>query len=133
MTSKRITPEYMIFTEKKGGWGVYQDSSSRADSTHTTEEQATEAAHKAQAYLEKRRAESAATQATNEARYQAAERAAQAPELATDRQVSYILDLIHQGRHEEGGFITGPTTREGVEQMTKVAASTYINSLTGNY
>lgn len=52
---------------------------------------------------------------------------------ATDRQVDYIMSLLRSGRHQEGGFMTGPTTREGVAAMSKREASAYITSLTGQY
>ncbi|MFC8723785.1 hypothetical protein [Streptomyces bacillaris] len=55
--------------------------------------------------------------------------------LATDRQVDYILRLLTARRRsgEGGGFFDGPTDRAGIEQLTRADASTYINSLTGNY
>lgn len=53
--------------------------------------------------------------------------------LATARQIDFIMDLISQGRREEGGFYNGPTTREDVELMTKKDASVYITSLLGDY
>lgn len=51
----------------------------------------------------------------------------------TDTQIETIMDLIHDGAHEEGGFYSGPTTRAGVEAMTREDASTYITSLKGDY
>lgn len=53
--------------------------------------------------------------------------------LATPRQIEFIMDLIDQGRREEGGFYYGPTKREDVELMTKADASAYITSLLGDY
>lgn len=55
------------------------------------------------------------------------------PDRATERQVSYIMSLISQGAHEEGGFIAGPTTRAEIAKLTKAEASAYITSLKGNY
>lgn len=55
--------------------------------------------------------------------------------LATPRQVSYILSLLaaRQRNGDGGGFMTGPTDRAGIEQMTRREASTYIDSLRENY
>ena len=53
--------------------------------------------------------------------------------LATPRQVEYIMALIDRGAHEEGGFYSGPTTREKVAMMDRKSASLYIDSLKGNY
>ena len=53
--------------------------------------------------------------------------------LATPRQVEYIMTLIARGAHEEGGFYSGPTTREKVAMMDRKSASLYIDSLKGNY
>lgn len=53
--------------------------------------------------------------------------------LASERQVSYIMSLIHRGAHHEGGFFSGPTTLAGVQSLTRSEASTYIDSLTGRY
>lgn len=69
-------------------------------------------------------------------RKKAAERKATgtpAGQLATPRQVEFIMDLIHRGAHEEGGFMTGPTTRDEVAKMSRQAASGYITSLQGRY
>lgn len=56
--------------------------------------------------------------------------------LATPRQVEYILQLL-QRREINGdgdGFVVGgPTTRAQVELLSRTQASTYIDSLTGNY
>jgi hypothetical protein len=55
--------------------------------------------------------------------------------LATPRQVNYILDLLAQ-RNRDGdtsGFYNGPTDEAGVARLTRSEASTYINSLKGNY
>ena len=56
-----------------------------------------------------------------------------AANLATPRQVEYIMALIARGAHEEGGFYSGPTTREKVAMMDRKSASLYIDSLKGNY
>lgn len=55
--------------------------------------------------------------------------------LATERQVDYILQLLaaREISGEGGGFFTGPKTRAGLEELSKVEASNYITSLTGNY
>ncbi|WP_341741291.1 hypothetical protein [Trueperella pyogenes] len=54
-------------------------------------------------------------------------------DYATPRQVEFILDLIAKGRHEEGGFFIGPTSREEIKKMTRANASLYITSLLGDY
>ncbi|MDO5067471.1 MAG: hypothetical protein Q4D96_09355 [Propionibacteriaceae bacterium] len=51
----------------------------------------------------------------------------------TDSQVDQIMALIWEGRHEEGGFYVGPTTREGVEAMSREDADLYLTSLQGEY
>ena len=56
-----------------------------------------------------------------------------AVDLATPRQVEYIMALIDRGAHEEGGFYSGPTTREKVAMMDRKSASLYIDSLKGSY
>lgn len=55
--------------------------------------------------------------------------------LATDAQVKYILDLLRQRslRGDGGGFMTGPTTKDGIERLTRAQASTYITSLREEY
>ncbi|MEU5157270.1 hypothetical protein [Glycomyces sp. NPDC021274] len=64
-----------------------------------------------------------------------AELTAQKGELATPRQIDYIMSLLAQREisGEGGGFYYGPTTRAGVEEMSKAEASVYIRSLTGDY
>ncbi|MDO4610942.1 hypothetical protein [Corynebacterium sp.] len=52
---------------------------------------------------------------------------------ATSAQVSYIMDLLHQGAADEGGFFRGPRTLEGVRALSRRDASQYIDSLTGEY
>lgn len=52
---------------------------------------------------------------------------------ATPRQVDFIMDLISQGRHLEGGWFIGPTTIEDVKKLSKSDASRYISSLLGEY
>lgn len=119
----------------EAGWAVYHNDGSTPLTQHGDDQAAAvEAAKAAQARADERKAAKAAEQAKKEAAD--AERAALIAEkgpLATGPQVAYIMDLIHQGRHKEGGFYTGPTTREGVARLTKAEASTYITSLTGNY
>lgn len=77
-------------------------------------------------------AEDAAREAAEAKRADAARR--KGP-LATGRQVEYILRLLESRRRtgEGGGFYSGPTTREEVELLSKSEASTYIDSLTGEY
>lgn len=90
-------------------------------------------AKRAQAAAE-RRAQQAAKQAETDAVFAAATAPAPtAPALATERQVDYIMTLIARGAHEEGGFLSGPTTRQDVATLTRREASTYIDSLTGRY
>jgi hypothetical protein len=56
-------------------------------------------------------------------------------ELATARQVDYILQLltVRARTGEGGGFFQGPTDRAGIEELSKAEASTYITSLKGDY
>lgn len=56
-------------------------------------------------------------------------------ELATPRQVDYILQLLamRERTGEGGGFFYGPTDRAGIEEMSKADASAYITSLKGDY
>ncbi|MFF1547174.1 helix-turn-helix domain-containing protein [Streptomyces sp. NPDC058291] len=56
-------------------------------------------------------------------------------ELATERQVNYILQLLaaRDRSGEGGGFFTGPTDRAGIETLSKAEASMYITSLKGDY
>lgn len=56
-------------------------------------------------------------------------------QLATPRQVDYILNLLEQRRisGEGGGFYSGPTDRAGIEELSKNEASVYITSLKGDY
>lgn len=51
--------------------------------------------------------------------------------LATERQVSYIMQLLAQTDGGQGSWYSGPTTLEGVRAMTRSAASTYISALKG--
>jgi len=66
---------------------------------------------------------------------EAAERARTAQNLATERQISYILDLLAQRRRsgEGGGFFNGPTDRAGIAALSRSEASAYIDSLKGDY
>ena len=52
---------------------------------------------------------------------------------ATPRQVAFIMRLIDQGRHKEGGFYNGPTECDQIAAMGRKDASMYIDSLLGNY
>ena len=79
-----------------------------------------------------RKAEKATRAATTKAPAKTAT-APTAGNLATPRQVEYIMTLIARGAHEEGGFYSGPTTREKVAMMDRKSASLYIDSLKGNY
>ncbi|MFC1418607.1 hypothetical protein [Streptacidiphilus cavernicola] len=56
-------------------------------------------------------------------------------ELATPRQVDYILRLLaaRERSGEGGGFFYGPKDRAGIEEMSKADASSYITSLKGDY
>lgn len=78
-------------------------------------------------------AEAAAARRARETRL--AELRAARGELATPRQVDYILQLLaHRERTGEGGgFFYGPRDRAGIEEMSKADASLYITSLKGDY
>lgn len=56
-------------------------------------------------------------------------------DAATGRQVDYIMSLLVKRARsgDRGGFMLGPTTREGVAQMTRTDASAYIDSLRETY
>lgn len=143
--SENITTDYQIIEEQaqrtkrgilkaRAGWNVYNLNSADPTSNHPTREEAIAGAHAAQEKLDARRAERKAereAQAAAEAERKALE--AEKGPLATPRQVNFIMQLIHEGRHREGGFYNGPTEREGVERMSKASASTYITSLLGKY
>lgn len=87
-----------------------------------------------------RRAEQAAYAAVDAAEAAASPattpRAVAAP-AATERQVAFIIRLIGAAqRHGDeglGGFMHGPTTWDGISQLTRREASVYIDSLTGQY
>lgn len=55
--------------------------------------------------------------------------------LATVPQIDYILQLLarREASGEGGGFYYGPTDRAGIEEMSRIEASTYITSLKGDY
>lgn len=55
--------------------------------------------------------------------------------LATPRQVQFILTLLagHAADGDTSGFYNGPTDRASIELLTRSQASTYIDSLKGNY
>ena len=61
--------------------------------------------------------------------------AGQPAELATERQVDYIMSLIARraAYGEADGFMAGPTTREAVAKLSKSQASAYITSMKGGY
>jgi hypothetical protein len=83
-----------------------------------------------------KQAVAAAEQAVREAREtQMAEARAAKGELATPRQVEYILQLLEARKlsGEGGGFATGPTNRAEIELLSKGQASMYITSLKGDY
>lgn len=83
-----------------------------------------------------RQAVASAEKQVREAREaQLAELRARKGELATPRQVDYILQLLAQRRRtgDGGGFFQGPTDRAGIEELTKAEASTYITSLKEEY
>jgi hypothetical protein len=78
----------------------------------------------------------AAEAAVREAREaQLAEARATKGELATVRQVDYILQLLaaREQSGEGGGFYIGPRDRAGIEELSKGEASLYITSLKGDY
>lgn len=141
----QITTDHYITYEKTArktrgiqiekGWAVYHDNGSTPKSQHGEDMEAAEqAAIAAQAATDERKAAKAAEHAKKDTAE--AERAALTAEkgpLATPRQIDYIMTLLSQGRHHEGGFYNGPTTIEGIRKMSKAAASAYITSLTGNY
>lgn len=86
--------------------------------------------------IAKRAAARKAEKATKAATTKAPAETATAPtavNLATPRQVEYIMALIDRGAHEEGGFYSGPTTSEKVAMMDRKSASLYIDSLKGSY
>ena len=61
--------------------------------------------------------------------------AGQPAELATERQVDFIMQLLgwlgFSG--EADGFVSGPTTREEVAKLYKAQARAYITSVKGGY
>ena len=61
--------------------------------------------------------------------------AGQPAELATERQVDFIMSLIARraAYGEADGFMSGPTTREEIAKLSKAQASAYITSLKGGY
>lgn len=78
-----------------------------------------------------------ATNATHNRASQIERRIAEArapkPGIASEAQIRYILRLIAQGRRDEGGFYNGPRDAAGIAALTRIEASTYIDSLTGQY
>ena len=67
----------------------------------------------------------------------AAERVAagQPAELATERQVDFIMSLVARraAYGEADGFMSGPTTHEAIAKLSKAQASAYITSMKGGY
>ena len=61
--------------------------------------------------------------------------AGQPAELATERQVDFIMSLVARraAYGEADGFMSGPTTREAVAKLSKAQASAYITSMKGGY
>ena len=61
--------------------------------------------------------------------------AGQPAELATERQVDFIMKLLAWCgvSGEADGFMSGPTTREAVAKLSKAQASAYITSMKGGY
>ena len=61
--------------------------------------------------------------------------AGQPAELATERQVDFIMKLLALCgvSGEADGFVSGPTTREAVAKLSKAQASAYITSMKGGY
>ena len=61
--------------------------------------------------------------------------AGQPAELATERQVDFIMSLLafRSVSGEADGFVSGPTTREEVAKLSKSQASAYITSMKGGY
>ena len=60
--------------------------------------------------------------------------AGQPAELATERQVDFIMTLLGWlGLGEADGFVSGATTREEVAKISKSLASAYITSMKGQY
>ena len=61
--------------------------------------------------------------------------AGQPAELATERQVDFIMSLVARraAYGEADGFMSGPTTREEVAKLSKSQASAYITSMKGGY
>ena len=54
---------------------------------------------------------------------------------ATTRQIDYITRILDTRRRngDGGGFMTGPTDRDGIARLSQAQASTYIDSLTEQY
>lgn len=61
--------------------------------------------------------------------------AGQPAELATERQVDFIMSLVasRAAYGEADGFMSGPTTREEIAKLSKAQASAYITSMKGGY
>ncbi|MEO3976286.1 hypothetical protein [Streptomyces sp. CAU 1734] len=55
--------------------------------------------------------------------------------MATPAQIEHILRNLarRQRTGDAGGFMTGPTDRDGIARMTRREASKYITSLTEDY
>lgn len=121
--------------KQRAGWNVYHNEGSSPMSEHGEDQAAAEeSARKLQVARDERAAAKKAEQVKADAA--AAEReqltATKGP-LATPRQIDYIMTLLAQGRHHEGGFYVGPTTHTEIAKLSKAEASAYITSLKGTY
>lgn len=153
---KIITEHFGIeFMNRWGGWAVYALSDGEnVTSGFRDEGVATAEAHRRervltgnlteedrqrqarteriQARIDAYRAEEQAEAEAKAQQEQAKARAAQAgEELATGRQVAFIMQLIEQDRHE-GLWMSAPRTEEAVRKMTKRQASQYISAMLEN-
>lgn len=99
-----------------------------------TKEEAIACADKLQEQRNAKRAEKKAQkEAEAKAQQERKELIAQKGPLATPRQINFIMQLIHEGKHREGGIFSGPLERDGVAGLSKKEASLYITSLLGDY
>lgn len=100
----------------------------------STKEEAIACADKLQEQRYVKRAEKKAQkEAESKAQQQRKELIAKKGPLATPRQINFIMQLIHEGKHREGGIFSGPLDRDGVAELSKKEASLYITSLLGDY
>lgn len=138
MTILHSTKNYSVVSErrtrgravKKGDINVYSEATGKRvnfDPFETAEKAVAYVERKEKADAERKAKAEAAKVEEKEAEQEAAE------ELATPRQVNYILALLAQHDFQNTTWYSaGPTTIEGVQAMTKSAASTYISALQGN-